>query len=437
MSGPPPRGRRGGQRVGIVEGWELRRDHHTDANSGGWKGLAFVVAVIAVLVVGGWFAIRPTLGPILTGLFEDNPGIIRIPVVADLLRADLADRLDKPAGNSTKAVRFVIEQGDTIAQIEENLVDDGLLTDKVAFQYLVVGDRVDQLIQAGTYTMNPSMSPRDIVTRLAADPDPPTPKMTLALRPGLRIEQIVAYLQQQADTTDLELDPSEFRKMALDPPPELIDEYQFLKKQLPKGNSLEGFLAGGVYEVPIDITADEFISMLIKQWQRDNAKLIAQARNKKVNFYDALIIASIVEREAKVDKERARIAGVYWNRLDPQVNTETAGLMQADPTVVYASDTMKLADINIKNWPDYLFWDTLGVDLNTVNVSRSLSSFQTYQNPGLPDWPIATPTHKSIVAAINPNTKKGLLYFYSCPGSDTHKFAKTAKRHARNINSCS
>ena len=62
----------------------------------------------------------------------------------------------------------------------------------MAFKYLVVADRVDQLIQAGTYTMTPRMSPADVVTRLAADPDPPTPVINLALRPGLRIEQIVA-----------------------------------------------------------------------------------------------------------------------------------------------------------------------------------------------------------------------------------------------------
>jgi cell division protein YceG involved in septum cleavage len=138
-----------------------------------------------------------------------------------------------------------------------------------------------------------------------------------------------------------------------------------------------------------------------------------------------------------VDADRARIAGVYWNRLDPKLNGLTGGLMQADPSVVYASDSMALGDLAVNKWPGYLFWDTLGVaDLATVNVSGELQSHQTYQNPGLPLWPIATPTRASLEAALDPNTSKDLLFFYACPGSDTHTFARTATQHSRNIARC-
>jgi UPF0755 protein len=428
-------GPRSGQRVGIVEGWELRQAQQRSANSGAWKGLAFVVIALAVLVVGGWIVARPVLGPAVTRLFEENPGVIRMPIVADLLRAELGDRIGRPAGED-REVRFVIDQGQTIDEIQENLVDAGLLTDTLAFRYLVVSDRVDQLIQAGTYTMTPLMSPSDVVSRLAADPDPPTPVVNLALRPGLRLEQIAAYLQQQKEQSGLELDPKEFLELARNPRPELFDEYRFLR-QIPEGNSLEGFLAGGLYPVPVDINADELLHLLLQQWEEDSGDLVTQARKKGVDFYDVLTIASLVEREVKVDADRTRVAGVYWNRLDPELNGATAGLMQADPTVVYAADTMALADRATAKWPEYVFWDTLGVaDLATVDVSTELRSHQTYQNPGLPDWPIATPTRASIEAAIEPNTKNGLLYFYACPGADEHVFAKTAAQHSRNIARC-
>ena len=436
MSPPAAPGSRDGRRVGIVEGWELRHTRTKDANSGAWKGLAFVVVALMLLVVGGWFAARPVLGPAITGLFEDNPGIIRVPIAADLLRAELGERLGAPAGSADTEVKFVIEPGQSVDEIQANLVEQGLLADTLAFKYLIVSDRVDQLIQAGIYTMTPQMSPSDVVGRLAGDPDPPTPMTTLALRPGLRIEQIVAYLQQQKQKADLELDPKGFRELAADPRPELRDEYKFLRKG-PKNNSLEGFLAGGVFEVPLDINADELLHLLLEQWEEDSGDLVAQARKKGRDFYEALTIASLVEREAKVDADRARIAGVYWNRLDPKVNAATAGLMQADPTVVYAADTMALDDIGVKKWPDHLFWDTLGVaDLATVDVSKGLQSHQTYQNAGLPDWPIATPTRASLEAALNPNTKKKHLFFYACPGSDSHTFAKTIEQHNRNIAKC-
>jgi UPF0755 protein len=429
-------------RVGIVEGWELRRSRQRDANSGAWKGLIFVIGLIALIVVGGWFAARPVLGPAITGLFEENPGIIRMPVVGDLLAAELGDRLDKPAGSDPEEITVTIEQGQPVPEIEDMLVEAGLLTDRLAFNYLIAQDRADQLIGWGPYTLTATMTPRQVVERLVGDPDPPTAVVTVALRPGLRIEQIVAKLQQmktdpnlEREGKQLELDPKEFRDLALDPPKTLTDEYDFLKKK-PKDASLEGFLAGGVYEVPVDIDADEFLHLLLEQWDEDSGDLVAQARKAKVDFYDALTIASLVEKETPKQNERARVAGVYWNRLDPKVNGETAGLMQADPTVVYAADTMALADMGLKKWPEYVFWDTLGVDLNTVDVPKSLESFQTYRNAGLPDRPIATPTRESIEAAIRPDRKKGFLYFVSCPGEKSHTFAKTQAKHNKNVRKC-
>ncbi len=436
MSGPQTPQPRSGQRVGIVEGWELRRARQRDANSGAWKGLLFVVVLLIGLVIGGWIVARPVIGPAVTGLFEQNPGILNMPIVADLLRAELGDRLGRPASSEATEVKFVIDPGQTVDEIQENLVDAGLLTDPLAFKYLIMSDRVDQLLEAGTYTMDTGMSPQVVVTRLAADPDPPTPVVNLALRPGLRIEQIAAYLQAQTEETELSLDPKEFLDLATDPRPELFDEFPFLR-QVSEGNSLEGFLAGGVYPVPVDINADEFLHLLLQEWEEDSGDLVAQARKKGIDFYDALTVASLVEREVKVDSDRAKVAGVYWNRLDPKLNGATGGLMQADPTVVYATDSMALDELATGKWPNYLFWDTLGVaDLATVNVSPELQSHQTYQQPGLPDWPIATPTRASIEAALDPDKRKDFLFFYACPGSDTHTFAKTAAQHSRNIAQC-
>jgi UPF0755 protein len=422
--------------VGIVEEWELRRAHRRDGAASAWKGLAFVVLLLIGLVIVGWIVARPVIGPAVTGLFEDNPGVLRMPIVADLLRAELGDRIGKPASSEATEVRFVIDTGQTVDEIQENLVAAGLLTDTLAFKYLVISERVDELLEAGTYTMSTAMSPREVVTRLAGDPDPPTPIVNLALRPGLRIEQIAAYLQDQKEQTDLQLDPKEFLELASKPRPELFDEYPFLR-QIPEGNSLEGFLASGVYAVPIDISADEFLHLLLQEWDEDSGALVAQARKKGIDFYEALTIASLVEREVKVDSDRTKVAGVYWNRLDPKLNGATGGLMQADPTVVYASDTMALRDLAMAKWPNYLFWDTLGVaDLASVPVSPALQSHQTYVTPGLPDWPIATPTRASIEAVLDPDRRKDFLFFYACPGSDTHTFAKTAAQHSRNIAEC-
>jgi UPF0755 protein len=435
VSGPRPEGGAGG-RVGIVEGWELRHSRQQDANSGAFKGIAFVLTAIILLVVGGWFAARPLIGPAAAGVFEGSPGIVSLPLVSDLLALEFGDRIDTPAGDSEAEVKFVVEPGQTIDEIEANLVEQGLLNDTLAFRYAVVVDRVDELIKAGSYTMTPQITPAGIADRLALEPDPPTPLTVLDMRFGRRIEQIVAYLVQETKNTELKLDPAEFLRLARNPTRAIRTGYSFLS-QAPAGSSLEGFLQGGTYEVPVDITAEELIYLMLDEWERTSARYVAQARRADIPFYDALIVASLVEREAKVDSDRGKIAGVYWNRLDPKVNKETGGLLQADPTVVYATDSMTLEETNLGKWDEYLFWDLLGVaDYATVAVDRQYESFQTYQNPGLPDWPIVTPSAKSLAAALQPVTKSKLLYFYACPGSDTHDFAKNFKRHQRNINSC-
>ena len=138
MSGSAPQG--GSGRVGIVENWELRQNKKQDANSGAFKGIIFVVVAIGLIVVGGWYAARPMIGPAVESVFEDSPGIVNVPLVQDLLAAEFADRLDTPAGTSDQEVEFVIEPGQDVDTIQANLVDAGLLADEGAFSYAVVRD---------------------------------------------------------------------------------------------------------------------------------------------------------------------------------------------------------------------------------------------------------------------------------------------------------
>jgi len=437
VSGPGPQG--GSGRVGIVENWELRHDKQQDANSGAFKGLFFVAVALLLIVVGGWYAARPMLGPAVEGIFQDNPGILGVPLVSDLVAVEYGDRIDAPAGTSDEEVEFVIESGQTVPEIQDNLIAAGLLNDGPAFYYAVVRDRVDQLIKPGIYTMTPQISPAGIAASVEEEPDPPTPMVTYDMNIQRRLEQYAAYLQQEVEDNDLiELDPNEFKRLARNPTNKMRQEYSFLST-LPNGNTLEGYLYPGTYEVPVDITSEELLHLMLQRWDERMTKYIKQARNKNVDFYEALTIASLVEREYKADQDRRKIAGVYWNRLDPKRSRKagTNGLLQADPTVVYAADSMALEELGVKDWDRYLFWDLLGIpDYGAFDVPSKYASYQTYQNPGLPDSPIVTPAAKSMEAALNPGTKAGNMFFYACPGSDTHKFAKNANRHQRNINSC-
>ncbi|MEX1296445.1 MAG: endolytic transglycosylase MltG [Candidatus Limnocylindrales bacterium] len=442
MSGPGPQG--GNGRVGIVENWELRQGKQQDANSGAFKGIAFVAVALVLIVVGGWYAARPMVGPAVEGIFEDNPGIVGVPLVSDLLAAEFGDRIDTPAAGGNVEAEFVvgsdIAPGTALDVVQADLVEQGLLDDEAAFRYAMARDSVDELIRPGTFTLTPPITPASIADRLALPPDPPTPVVALDMRVQRRLEQTVAYLQQEVEDPEvaLELDPNEFKRLARNPTNKLRNDYPFLST-LPKGNTLEGYLYPGTYEVEVDITAEELLRLMLDKWDERMSKYVRQANNKGVDFYEALTIASLVEREARADKDRRKIAGVYWNRLDPKLAKKagTNGLLQADPTVVYATDSMALEDIGLKDWDEYVFWDLLGLaDYSTVDVDAKYASYQTYQNPGLPDSPIVTPAAPSMEAALNPATRGGNMFFYACPDSTTHKFAKNANKHLRNINSC-
>ncbi len=150
-----------------------------------------------------------------------------------------------------------------------------------------------------------------------------------------------------------------------------------------------------------------------------------------MTFYQVLALASIVEREAVIDEERPLIAGVYQNRLDGKGKSKT--ILNADPTVLYAVDTMHLRELPFEEWVNYFFWSVPEGGLATVAVSEDLLGYQTYQNRGLIPGPICTPTVASIDAALEPDTATDYLYFLAIPDADgAHVFAKTLAEHNAN-----
>jgi UPF0755 protein len=246
----------------------------------------------------------------------------------------------------------------------------------------------------------------------------------VALRPGLRIEQISAYLQ----TLDLDLNVEEFQRLATNPPDSLRADYPFLST-LPDGRSLEGYLAAGTYQVYRDVTAEQLIRMLLDEWGATVGEIpIRTAESTGRDFYAVLALASIVEHETAVAEEGPLIAGVYVSRLSQEM------LLNADPTVIYAWDTVKLRALPFSQWRDYSFWNVVGKPLATVKLPADLAGLQTYTRRGMVPGPICTPSLASIRAALSPDTEAGYLYFVAKgDGSRTHAFAKTLAEHEANL----
>jgi UPF0755 protein len=151
-------------------------------------------------------------------------------------------------------------------------------------------------------------------------------------------------------------------------------------------------------------------------------------------IYQKVQIAALVETEAKVEDDRALIAGVYVNRLDPK--KWPTGLLDADPTLNYANDSVWLASNPIDTWVNYTFWNPIKTtgSLSQVVFPGNLALFNTYHHAGLPPTPICSPGAASLVAAMTPDTTDGYLYFLAKnDGSGTHAFAKTQAEQDANL----
>ena len=393
---------------------------------------AGILAGLVLLVL--LTALRPVLRAGVVGWAWQNPGtIMRFPFVSDLVREDLGPALTEPAGTDATETAFVVDPGDSIYTIAPRLVAGHFASSEHLFLFAALEAGVNEQLTSGTYALRGNMTPAELATALV---NSPVTVMTLDItfREGLRIEQMTALLQ----TKQTGFDPQQFYDLAKHPTAELLADYEWLK--LPAGASLEGFLYPDTYQIvtaaPADpakvTTAEGLIRMLLDRFVAVvglDRMDVPKARG--MSFYQVVTLASIVEHEAAVDAERPLIAGVYQNRLDGLHGV--ARILNADPTVTYATDTMALAKLPFEQWKDYFFWKVPPSPLAGVQVDAGLQGYQTYQTGGLIPGPISTPSLASIDAALSPNTKTGYLYFVLIPNTKEHAFARTLKEHNANL----
>jgi UPF0755 protein len=268
------------------------------------------------------------------------------------------------------------------------------------------------------------MTPDQIVTALLQPEQ--VHYLDIGLRTGLRLEQITAKLETVEGLT---MNPQDFYQLAHAPTAELLADYAWL--ELPNGASLEGYLWPATYRVLPDTTAEELIRQMLDRFQAAVGDRMKVPADRARSFREILSLASMVEREAVLDSERATIAGVFENRLH-KLNG-IAPVLASDPTVIYGVDTVNLSDMPIPEWKTYRFWDLPEDSLGGIKLPADLNGYQTYRNAGLIPGPICTPTVASIEAALNPDTESGYLYFLAKnDGSNGHAFAKTSKEHDAN-----
>lgn len=314
------------------------------------------------------------------------------------------DKVQKPAGTDPTPIRFTIAPGELPATVAARLAQQGLITDAEVFLNLVKYKKVATKIQAGEYVLRKTMTMDEIIEAIQHGL---ARMITITIRPGWRAEEIADYLATRG-LKNYQRD--QFLRLVR----EGKYDYAFLKDR-PKNAlpSLEGYLFPETYNVPYDIANDTLIALMLETFgQRVSDKVRQQIAAQKMTLYEAVTLASIVEREAVVASERPIIASVFLNRLKKKM------FLQADSTAQYALGYQSAT----KQW-----WKS---PVTIEELASVNSPYNTYRNMGLPPGPICNPSLASIAAVAEP-AQTEYLFFYS-KGDGTHAFAKTYEEHLQN-----
>lgn len=412
-------------RAGTVSGYEMARGRRRSGVRGLIGFLVFVGIAAAVVLLALGTVLRPLTRTVVVGVADANPGALGLPFVAEFVREDLGEAMTAPASTDATQVEFTVTAGETAAGIAGRLVDERLLRDPRAFLLIAIDRGVTGQLDAGTFLLRRNLTPDQLVGTLLEAKDP---SFVIQFRTGLRLEQMTAYLEARPDEiATLEMDAADFLALVRKPPQELLADYPWL--DLPKGATLEGYLAAGAYRVLPDTTPEELVRAMLDRFiENVGLARVEAAKAAGRSFHEVLTLASLVERETSREDEKALVAGVYQNRIDRD-NT-----LNGDPTVIWGVDLLALQKLDLGKWPQYSFWNVPEEPLASIEFPKAIAGYQTYKERGLFPGPICTPTATSIDAALTPDTKDGYLYFVAIPGGDDrHDFSKSYEEHLQKL----
>lgn len=290
---------------------------------------------------------------------------------------------------------ITISQGLSTMQIADTLKKEDVISSKLIFVASVHLSEYKGKLKYGEFEFSPDDGYDDIIRKIATG-GAQKETVTITIPEGYSVEQIIELLFEKNLGTKNELKKS------------LNDEYDydFLKKINPPKECkyhLQGFLFPSTYEFYTDATPHDIFDKMLAEFEKQFNSLNMPCDN----LFEIITKASLIEREAKTDDDRAKIAGVIENRIKANMK------LQIDATVVYAiSDGMY--DI------DRVLYKDLEAD----------SPYNTYKNIGLPVGPIANPGIKSIEAALRPEKHDYLYYRTDTKKNDgSHVFSKDFEEH--------
>lgn len=296
-----------------------------------------------------------------------------------------------PHGGSRK-ITVSIPKGSTAGDVGRILVEKGVIRSSFGFKLLARIKQSSSKLKPGAYNLDASMTPSTVIDKIARGD---SVSKWLSIPEGYTIRQIADRIEEEGFGN-----ADKFYALA---------RYQgkSFQTEFPNpGESLEGYLFPDTYLIATGLSEDEIIRQMLDCFNSKVYKPLAnEIQSSGLNLHDTVVVASLIEREAKVAKDRPLISAVLKNRLKQKMR------LGIDATVLYA----------LRKHKDRVLYSDLNID----------SPYNTYRNFGLPPGPIANPGIDAIRAAIHPANADYLYYVAKPDGS--HVFTSTFDEHKRAI----
>ena len=285
---------------------------------------------------------------------------------------------------------FEVNKGDTLKSVTKRLKAQGIINSDFWFYWVGRLKEQGRRLKAGEYGLSPELTEMGLFPVLTSGK---TLSYSITFIEGWNIREVIAELEKHPKL-ERYIHTTDAGEIAV-----LLDM---------KFPHAEGLIFPDTYFYhkgmsDIDLLRQAYLKMtnvLDEEWSSRSEDAFVQTP------YEALILASIVEKETSVDSERHTIAGVFTERLRRKMR------LQTDPTVIYG------------------LGESYQGNLTRAHL-RQRTAYNTYMNSGLPPTPIAIPGQASIHAALHPDIT-GELYFVA-KGDGTHEFSKTLREHTNAV----
>ena len=287
---------------------------------------------------------------------------------------------------------FTVGQGESLYNVSDNLYKKGFIKSPVLLDLISRIMRTDSSIKTGQYMIKPGMTTYDIHSILVSGSGV---LYKITIPEGLTSSAVAVILSEKGICGK-----DEFLKAIENR--ELIDKFSI------PGESLEGFLFPDSYLFPASYPAVKAAEFMVENFFKNTGELTSSMTAEEI--YEKVILASIIEREYRVEKEAPLISSVFINRLERRIPLGSCA------TVEYV-----ITEIEGKPHPEYLTYDDIKIN----------SDYNTYIHPGLPPGPISNPGMVALNAAFNPEKSDYLYFLLRDREKGEHYFSKRLSEHNR------